>query len=138
MKKCNPFLKILAVLVGGVLGYAVVASMFGAGRYKSSVDAQLAHAADELNGKRLSMSDSEIRLDKVTAGPGEKMTYAFTVLNQSKSGMDLLAFQKYARQYIINGNKTNVLRKLNVTLEYQYKDTNGESIADIIVTPKDF
>ena len=138
MKTKSLFWKIVAVLVGGILGYAAVSNMYKAGRTKNSIDVQLAQAADELNRKRLSMSDSEIRLDKVTAGPGEKMTYAFTVLNKTKKEVDLPGFEKFARQYIINGNKTNVLRKFNVTFEYQYKDTNGESIGDIIVTPKDF
>ena len=30
------------------------------------------------------------------------------------------------------------LRKWNVSLDYQYKDKNGESIGEILVTTKDF
>jgi len=66
------------------------------------------------------------------------MTYDYTVLTKTKNDIDVPEFQKNARQFILDRYRTNVLFKLNVKLDYQYRDTNGDLIAEIIVTPKDF
>ena len=142
MKKKNPFLRILAGLVGGILGYALISNMYEAGRSKSRLDAGLAYAANKMNQKLPMMADSETRIDKVLAGPGKKLTYLVTLPNQKKSQIDLATLQKSVRQNSINNYRTNQsmdeLRAQNIELDLKYFDSAGESIFETVVTPKDF
>lgn len=141
MKKRNSFLRILAGLVGGIIGYAVVSNMYEAGRNKSRLDSSLVRAAADINTRLPMMVDSETRMGKAVAGSG-KLTYFITLPNQTKSNLDLPALQKVLRQNIIDNYKTNSVmeevREQNVVLDYQYKDKNAEPIFEIVVSPKDF
>ena len=138
----NTLLKVLVMVISGIFGYAVVSSVFDLRHAKTPLDVRLARVAANMNQQLPLMADPETRLDKVTAGPGSQLTYAFTLPNQDKSALDLPAFEKIIRQNLINNYKTNgsmdELRASQVKLAYQYKDKNGDFISEIVVTPKDF
>ena len=138
----NALPKILVAIVSAVLGYAIVSGVLELRHAQTPLDARLARVAANMNQQLPMMADADTRLDKVTAGPGAQLTYAFTLPNQEKSGLDLPAFQQSLRQTIINNYKTNSsmdeLRASKVKLACQYKDKNGDLIAEIAVTPKDF
>jgi len=141
MKKKNPILRILAGLVGGILGYALVSNMYEAGRNKSRLDSSLVRAATEINTHLPMMIDSETRMEKAIAGSG-KLTYFITLPNQTKGSSDLSVLRQVLRQNVIANYKTNgvmdEVRKQNVVLDYQYKDKNAEQLFEIVVSPKDF
>jgi archaellum component FlaG (FlaF/FlaG flagellin family) len=139
----STILKLVVALVScGVVGYILVTSVYGLRHAQGTLDARLARVADNMNHQLPIMADPETRLDKVTAGPGSQLTYAFTLPNQSKTNLDLPAFEKSLRQNIINNYKTNSsmdeMRAAKVKLVCQYKDKTGDLIAEIAVTPKDF
>ena len=138
----SPILKILVALISAVVGYVLVASVLGLRHAEGSLDSRLARVAENMNKQLPIMADADTRLDKVTAGPGSQLTYAFTLPAQSKSGLDLPAFEKTLRQNIINNYRTNSsmieMRTAQVKLVCQYKDKTGELITNIAVTPKDF
>ena len=97
--------------------------------------------ADELNKKLPMMVDGQTRLDQVSAKTGT-LIYSYSLPNQNKGDVDFSALQKILRPNIIanyrDNQKMKELRKWNVSLDYQYKDKNGESIGEILVTTKDF
>ncbi|MDR3457576.1 MAG: hypothetical protein P4N60_09035 [Verrucomicrobiae bacterium] len=141
-------LKILMGLVGAILGYAIVSAVYEFRHTQTPPDARLAlnarlaRVAANMNERLPLLADPETRLDKVTAGPGAQLTYAFTLPNRDKGTLDLPAFEKAIRQNLINNYQTNSslaeLRAAQVKLDYQYKDKNGQFISEIAVTPKDF
>jgi len=133
---------ILMAVIGGILGYAIVTGVYELRHAQTPLDARLARVAANMNEHLPLMADPETRLDKVTAGPGSQLTYAFTLPNQEKSALDLPAFEKTLRQNIISNYKTNSqmdeMRTSKVKLACLYKDKNGDIISEIVVTPKDF
>jgi hypothetical protein len=141
MKMKNPLIRILAGVVGGVVGFLVVSAIFHKGDDQGSLDANLNRVADELNKKLPMMVDGQTRLDQVSAKTGT-LIYSYSLPNQNKGDVDFSALQKILRPNIIANYQDNQtmkeLRKWNVSLDYQYKDKNGESIGEILVTTKDF
>jgi hypothetical protein len=138
----SAILKILVALVSAFVGYVLVTSLLGLHHAQGTLDARLAHVADNMNHQLPIMADPDTRLDKVTAGPGSQLTYLFTLPNQSISNLDLPAFETSLRQNIINNYKTNSsmdeMRAAQVKLVCLYKDKTGVLITNITVTPKDF
>jgi len=142
MKKGNQFWKILAALVGGILGYAVVSSMYEAGRSTSATKDFLTRAAIEVNKKLPMPVDAETRLDMVEAGPGNIFTYDYSLPNKSKAEVDIQTLRQSLRLQIIENYKTSgqmkSFRDRNIEVHYKYKDKNGEFAFEIIASPKDF
>lgn len=144
MKTPNQLLKFLAILVGGILGYAVVSSMYEAGRHKSrraAYDSYLVQMADTMNKKLPMMFDAETRLVKLSAGSGQ-LTYFFSLPNLTKTNLDLSVLQSRLRENATINYKTNSKletdRQNNILMKYQYKDKNGDFLFEIAVSPKDF
>jgi hypothetical protein len=141
MKKQNQLLKFAAVIIGGILGYAIVSSMYEAGRNKSHLDFALTQIANDMNQKLPQMVDEQTRLDKVTAGSG-KLTYFLSLSDSVKSNLDLADFESKLQPKLIQNYKTNstmdTLREQKVILEYEYKDKNGEIVFETSISPKDF
>jgi hypothetical protein len=141
IKMKNPLIRILAGVVGGVVGFLVVSAMFHNGEDQGSLDANLNRVADELNKKLPMMVDEQTRLDQVSAKTGT-LIYSYSLPNENKGDVDFSTLQKKLRPNIIANYRDNQamkeLRKWNVGLDYQYKDKNGETIGEILVTPKDF
>ena len=140
----HPFIKILAIVVGAIAGYAVVTSMREAGYEKSrqaQYNAALVQGAESLNRKLPTMLDADTRMDKVSTAPG-RMNYFLSLPNQVKAELDLPILQEKLRQSIIANYKTNSVmaqeRWNNVVLGYQYADKNGDILFEITISPNDF
>lgn len=139
MNKSNPFLRIIAGIVGAVIGYLVVSQFLNGSAHFDKV---LMNTANEMN-KTLPMNvDSGTRLDTTIGGPGKKFTYIYTLLTVEKTNLDLPSLQKNMRPQIIANYKTSdrmkVFRDQNVELNYEYKDKDGNLLFSIAVSPKDF
>jgi hypothetical protein len=136
----SPFLRIVAGLAGGIVGFAVALAVFHA-RYTVSLDANLTRVADELNKKLPMMVDGQTRLDHVSVKTGT-FIYAYSLPGVNKGDFDFATRQNSLRQQIITNYQDNQgmqeFRKWNVRLDYQYNDKNGERVGEILVTPKDF
>jgi len=86
--------------------------------------------------------DRETRLDTTMAGPGNRLTYLYTLVNLSSADVDSTELTAKLKSQIINGYKTlpemAAFRKRQVELHYHYRDKNGNVVATIVVSPKDF
>jgi polyphosphate kinase len=141
MKKRNLFLQILAGLVGGILGYALISSMREAGRNKSRLDFTLNRIATDMNKNLPLMVDEQTSLDKVTAVSG-KLVYFFSLPDLAKTNFDSAEFENKLQPKLTENYKTNstmdALREQKVILEYEYKDKNGEVVFKTTISPKNF
>ena len=86
--------------------------------------------------------DRDTRLDTTMAGPGNRLTYVYTLVNLSSADVDSAELTARLKPQIINGYKTlpemASFRERQVELHYHYRDKNGNVIATIVVSPKDF
>lgn len=137
--KSNPFLRVIAAVIGGVIGYMAVSHWLNP---PAHFDRVLIQTASELNKTLPMMVDSETRLDTTVPGPGKKFTYVYTLVNQDGSNLDATVLQNKLKPKILAGYKTSdamkVFRDANVEMDYQYKDKNGNFLCKISVSPKDF
>lgn len=139
MNKSNPALKIIAGVIGAVIGYLVVGHFLRTG---NNFDKALSDAASDMN-KTLPMAvDGETRLDATIPGPGLKFTYVYTLLKLEKKDVDAQSLEKALKPKIAANYKTSdamkQFRDMNVELNYQYKDKNGDFLFEIAISPKDF
>lgn len=101
------------------------------------------YAADELNKKCPATIDSETRLDSAEFLPSENIfQYNYTLVNLEKEAIDTLEFKEILSPNIINNARTSpqmkLQRKYQTTLNYYYKDKNGEYACIISITPDQF
>lgn len=134
---------VIAMAIGGILGKAIVETIFE-NRNRDTVrfDQVLVEISEKANATMPIQVDSETRIDTTTAGPGNRITYYFTLINLKSDEVDPAELIRAKRKEIINGYQTNPsmaeLRKRQVELIYQYRDKNGNVVATIGVSPKDF
>ena len=137
--KSNPFLRIMAGAIGAVIGYLVVSHWLNPPVH---FDRMLVQTASEMNKTLPMMMDSETRLDTIIPGPGNRLTYLFTLVKQDKGTLDAAVLQNKLRPQIVANYKTSdqmkAFRTANVEMHYQYKDKNGNFICEFSVSPNDF
>jgi hypothetical protein len=131
----------LATALGGVLGTYGYHALTGSNP-DASFDRVMMKEADELNKTLPMMLDKETRLNTTMAGPGNRFTYAFTVVNYTKEQLDSARFVALVRPGIVATYKSNdkmrLMRERGTELHYQYSDKNGVFLTDIVVSPRDF
>lgn len=136
----NPVVRILSAIIGAVVGFAVVSALFHE-QHAKSLDENLNEVATELNKKLPMMVDDQTRLDQVSAKTGT-LIYAYSLPNAMKNDLDFSSLAKIIKPKMIANYRDNetmaALRKGNVSLDYQYKDKNGDFMGEILVTPDDF
>lgn len=140
----NTFLRIVAMIIGAIIGYAVVSGLFQAGHSHILTKRYLTVAAETANKKLPMMVDADTRLDKVEVGDGTNnvLIYDYTIPNMTKNQIDAPALQKNLLPRLIDNYRTNNvmqrLREENVELDYHYVDKNGDFIFEQAISPKDF
>jgi hypothetical protein len=140
----NTFLRIVATIIGAVIGYAVVSGLFQAGCGHISTRRYLTLEAEATNKKLPMMVDADTRIDKVEVGDGTNniMIYDYTLPRLTKNQIDASVLQKNLRPQLIANYRTNNLmqrmRDQGVELDYHYVDKNGDFIFEQSVSPKDF
>ena len=104
-----------------------------------SFDNVMMQVASEINKSCPIMVDSETRLDNVIALPDNVFQYNYTLINYSKEDVNVNDIIKNIEPGIINNVRTNpdmqIYRDNKTTMNYFYKDKNGEFINKISVTP---
>ena len=141
MKKIVSIIAIvICVIVGVSIGKTVIKSIFDR---KDVVlfDEALVEVAKQLNTTLPMQIDKDTRMDSTIAGPGNRLTYLYTLINFSSNELDQTEFTTIMRPQLVNGYKTNpdmaFFRQNKVELHYHYRDKNGNTIATIIISPKD-
>ena len=84
--------------------------------------------------------DSNTRWDTTIPGPGNCLTYCYTLVNSSKSELNPDDLAK-VKPRLLENYKTNpemkLFRENGVTLRYQFKDKDGQTVTTIEVSPQD-
>lgn len=142
MKKSISILVIVtSAIIGGIFGSTIVKSFFQK-EDSASFDQVLVETSKKINATLPMQVDKETRLDSTIAGPGNRLTYFYTLVGLSSDGLDPARLTEMMKPRLINGYKTSpdmaALRERQVELNYHYRDKNGNTITTIVVSPKDF
>ena len=109
---------------------------------KPSIDKNLMEIASELNKTCPVMVDSLTRLDNTVALPNKVFQYNYSLIPATKGSIDFEGLKAYLTPRILNDVKTNpgmkYVRDNKVTVNYSYKDMNGEFLFLISVKPEDY
>jgi hypothetical protein len=121
------FLGVAFVVIG--LGYWVGAKV------------ELAMMSVAINASLPRQLDSETLLDTTTSGPGNRLTYYFTLVNLATADLNLDQFTQVMRQQLANNYRSNPdmagLRTMQVELHFVYRDKRGNTVTTIILSPRD-
>jgi hypothetical protein len=134
------------ILTGGVIGLIafLVTSFFV--QYvlfaPPTLDKALMKAASEINKSCPILIDSETRLDNTITLPSNVFQYNYTLINKEKETVDIAILKKYLEPMITNTVRTNPDMKFQrdnkVTINYSYKDKDGNFLFTISVTPEQY
>lgn len=118
------------------LSYFAVQQLF----FKTpSYDKVMMGIASEINKSCPITVDAETRLDNAIALPNNVFQYNYTLVNIEKTSANMVEMRNYLEPTIINFVKTNpqmkTMRDIKSTINYYYKDKNGNFLILISVTP---
>ena len=106
---------------------------------QDSIEKMLRQKAKDMNESCPVYVDSETRLDNVDVHAGKVVKYNYTLVNISKSDIDINEFKVYFEQILLNGAKTRpdlkMFRDNRVTMIYSYNDKNGLLLIEVKITP---
>jgi len=134
--------KIIKIVVGAIAFILVYVSIQQIVFKSPSFDKQMMQTASELNKSCPIMVDSETRLDNAMALPENTFQYNYTLVNMNKEEMNVSEAENFLQPNILNSIKTNpdlkAFRDNNVTMVYNYKDSNGEHLFKLIFEPSQY
>lgn len=134
--------KTLGLIVGVIafaLSYFLVQELF----FKMpSLDKAMMEVASEINKTCPIMVDSETRLDNAISLPKNIFQYNYTLVNMEKASTDTVEMRAFLEPTIVNFVKTNPQMKFQrdqeTTINYYYKDKEGNFLITISVTPEKY
>lgn len=107
-----------------------------------SFDKELMKVASEINKTCPIMIDSETRLDNIITVPPKVFQYNYTLINIEKVDIDTLTLKNYLEPNITNFVRTSPQMKYQrdnkVTINYSYKDKEGNYLFMVSVTPEQY
>ena len=107
-----------------------------------SLDKVMMKIASEINETCPIMIDSETRLDNTIFLPSNVFQYNYTLINMDKETVDIDMLKTYLEPNITNFVRTNPDMKFQrdnkVTINYYYKDKDGNYLFTISVTPEQY
>lgn len=126
-------------VIAGIVAFALAA--YGAKQlFEKDVEAELKKAAIGLNKNTPMRIDEFTRLDSATAIGKTDFIYHYTLTNIEPVDISLDTINKYFRPSIIENVKRSpdlkVFRDNNVTMGFNYYDSNGKMVTEIAVTPE--
>ena len=134
--------KTLAVIVGLIafaLSYFVVQELFF---NMPPLDKAMMEVASEINKTCPIMVDAETRLDNAISLPKNVFQYNYTLVNMEKASTDTVEMRQFLEPTIVNFVKTNPQMKFQrdheTTINYYYKDKEGNFLITISVTPEKY
>ena len=141
MNKKAIIITAIATSIGAALGTFVVKSLMG-DNTALTIDTILVQAAYATNKTLPMMVDKDTRLDATVAGPGNRFTYSYTLINYTKKNLDIPSLKQYIGPRLLASYKSldqmKSFRDNHVELNYQYKDKDGVFLFAIDISPKDF
>jgi hypothetical protein len=102
----------------------------------------LASETSLLNGKCPEMVDEETRLDSVVLSTEGKLVYYYTMTQRTSANVNALAFKAYLIPAILENVRNNgslrMFRDSSVSMEFNYRDLNGEFVTEISIEPAQY
>jgi len=99
-------------------------------------------ATNVLNGRCPEMVDEETRIDSIILSMEGHLEYYYTLLYRDKRNMNTAALNGFLIPSITNNVRENpelrMHRDSSVTMDFLYRDRNGEFVMEISVGPKDY
>ncbi len=94
----------------------------------------------ELNRSLPRQVDAETRLDQVSAGPGPRLTYSYTLIHRAGVSVDVEQFnagmQPQLRRSVCSQSNMAGLLRAGVSLAYSYRGSDGKFVSLIEVSPQ--
>ncbi|MGB0869450.1 MAG: hypothetical protein ACPGSD_07620 [Flavobacteriales bacterium] len=138
-KSKNNQLKTAIGVIVGILTYFLVNHFLFA---PPSFDKVLMTTASELNKSLPLMVDRDTQLDNTIALPNNVFQYHYTLINSVIDKIEIKKMEEFLEEQLLNNIKSNpdlkTFRDNNVTMNYSYKDKNGEFITKISITPDEY
>jgi hypothetical protein len=143
MNKCKVDYKQLTGTIVGVIAFFAAYFFVQQLLFKTpGFDKVLMKTASEFNESCPIMIDSETRLDNTIALPSKVFQYNYTLINVEKETFDVIVLKDYLEPNITNSVRTNpdmkIFRDNKVTMNYYYKDKDGNYLFAISVTPEQY
>ncbi len=130
----------LVVVVSAVAMFCVAQILHD--RISSTPTRQLVRLSNQINAGLPQQVDQETHLDTTFPGPGNRFTYLYTPINVANTNFDRAEFEGRMKPMLLNAYKTHQMmerfRKAQVELHYTYRNRDGNEVATIVVSPKDF
>jgi len=141
-RKKNSNTSIIGMIVGGLIVIGAIFISQYLPKKLSSFEKEMVQVASEINSACPIMIDSETRLDNTIAIPPKTFQYNYTLINIEKDEIETSELKKYMEPVLINLVKTNpdmeYQRSNKVTVNYYYKDKDGNHLFTVIVKPEDY
>jgi hypothetical protein len=103
---------------------------------------ELADTVHEINQKCPVMVDSETRIDGLEVLGENTLRYNYSLVNVQRVNVDTSQFRRAMWPGILGmirvSSDMQKLRDQNTTIEYSYKDRNGNHIYTFVVRPQDY
>lgn len=124
-----------------VLLFSLICIGFLFAQCGKSTDARLKELVEETNKMCPHMLDQWTRLDSCAVQSGSAMRYYHSIVGELIV-TDTTLFKSKLEPQIISAMKTNpdvkFYRDNDITMEYQYNDTEGKYIFSMIITPDNY
>ncbi|WP_455233196.1 hypothetical protein [Geopseudomonas aromaticivorans] len=130
-------------LVGDIVGAGVGAVTDQAMNSSSTntLEDELARGQAALSSKLPMMLDNDIRLDRVTTGPGRQVTYHHTFVALPSTEFDPVYWKQengpVLRRKVCGNSDMAPLFDYGVTTSYTYVGSDGRRVGTVDVTPQD-
>ncbi len=131
--------KIITVIAFMIIFFS---TYFGVQQFfsKPTFDKELVKVANEINKICPWRVDQYMILDNVTVLPKKTIQYNYTIVDRTKSEVNLDTVKKYIFTGILENIKNNpdmkLYRENKVTFNYYYKDKNGVFVCKYVVNPE--
>jgi len=132
--------KLIGIIVGAIT--FLVAFYLVQQLLSPNLDKVMMKTASEINKSCPIMIDSETRLDNTIVLPSNVFQYNYTLVNMEKETVDIVSLKNYLEPNITNFVRTNPDMKFQrdnkCTINYYYKDKDGNYLFTISVTPEQY
>ena len=140
--KKTDFKKLAGIIVGVVAFFAAYFLVQQFIFKVPSLDKVMMKTASEINETCPIMIDGETRLDNTIVLLSNVFQYNYTLINMDKEAVDIDMLKTYLEPNITNFVRTNPDMKFQrdnkVTINYYYKDKDGNYLFTISVTPEQY
>ncbi len=117
-------------------------SMLGRpGSEDMNVDEALVRMSEKMNRNMPVTVDSDTRLDKISAEPGQQIAYHYTILNVRSKDVNTTNFYKNFRpalqKRVCASDDLKMFFRNRISVAYAYRGKDGEDIGKLLFSPKD-